>query len=246
MKAMILKLSSDDVKNRLARKMPEDLIRKLIRDCIADAPGIRKIDVDKEGLQPGQWLRINGEGLGTGPGAVDLMTAGKTFMVHIHTWDQCHVVGHLDPDIVGVRANPNAMISLKTNTGRETRHEIRFQPLPEYKTLDASGSLIADQAALVGLLIGIPICPGNSDDWIEFDFTLKNDWQVYNNIYFYTDADEPTDNPGSAHAEITVSPPLYTPNCSARTEVHAGTEGCRKIHWNLYLLLMGPMGLPYR
>jgi hypothetical protein len=234
-------------------------------ECTSDVPVITNIEAVP--LTPGQEFCINGKGLGTGPGAVDLTTGGKTFMVHVDEggWSQCRVCGHLDPDeAVGVRANPTAMISLRTNTGRETRHEVNFQPTlvmisgylfsfhPEPSdhdrdwALNAAGSLGPDTLTTVVIsyltLCG-GCCPGNSKDWTEFNFILKNDYSIY---FCDFESSSDSDHPEDAHAEITAAAPLNAPNCSAQTSVHAGTRACFKISWSLNLYIIGPKGLPFK
>jgi hypothetical protein len=236
------------------------------RSCESDVPVVTGIEanIPEQSIQPGQEFGIRGKGLGTGPGAVDLMTQGHIFPVHITEWTNCIVWARLDPDeVVGVRADPAAIISLRTNTGRETRYETKFQPtlvcitgFPPFRfgqpiqpgnydwALNAGGSLEPDTGDyLLAFFAMWSGCTGNSGDWTVTDFTLKNDYCIEQIVF---DSASDSGDPGDAHAEITASPPLHTPNCSARTNVHAGTKLCYKIYWGLNLWVIGPKGLPFK
>jgi hypothetical protein len=231
-----------------------DMKRRTQDTCDSDVPVISSIESIEPGqpIRPGPAIIIKGKGLGSGPGGVDVTIQQQMFPAEILEWTNCYVCARLHPDkVVGVRADPAAVLQLTTNTNRMTRQQTSFKPDEGFHTgnddpvLSAEGKLLPrEEAVVVGAILGLgPVTAlvGNSDDWTVMDFRLKNDWRIYR-LDFETFKSEGDD----AHAEITSSPPLNTPNCSARTKVHAGTAGASSISWKLNMIIIGPVGTAYK
>jgi hypothetical protein len=211
-------------------------------DCPYDVPVISSIKSTEEGepIQPGIQFGIFGKGLGTGPGAVDLLIQGRTFPVQIQKWNNCVVWATLNrDDVSGVHADLGAIISLRTNTGRETRQTTRFKPtLVFVSSADDRDLGLYDQCHST-------LCFGSSCDTTFWKmFALKNDWCIVSVVFDYSVNE--SGGPGSGHAELTKSPPLNTPNCSAETHVHAGASGCAAVYFSVHILIEGPKGVPYK
>ena len=196
----------------------------LTRCPSADQP---TIDIVKGApLIPGKEFRILGKGFGEPqPGSIDLMIPGPipAQRAIIISWKACEVHARISGEIYGLRASNKASLVLKTSDGKEATKVTNFQPLWDYFDTYKEGECW-----------GIFGC---SKDWTLNDFSLKNDYIIYQMEFFPG---------GDGHAEITYRPPMNTPNVSARTVVHAGAKAFGWSMWGLHVFFRGPKGLPYK
>ena len=188
--------------------------------CAAEAPTIDEV---MGPVEPGVPFRVSGKGLGASPGSVDLMTQGRVYAAFIDSWNSCGIRARLANDISGVLASDEAMIVVKTSAGKEVRKGTSFQPTLEFK------SNSSEDKSIIGWYWG------NTQDWVEFDYYLKNQWYVVNTTCYHC---------CNGHCEITKAPPTNVPNGNALTVVHQGVAAFGVASCHVVQLIAGPKGLP--
>lgn len=188
--------------------------------CQADAPLITSVSP----VTPAVEFAIQGRGFGDVAGTVEVVTAGKVFVAHVTGWNGCTIYAELGDNVAGVRANPQAVVSVTTREGKKTRTNVDFKP-----------TLVTSQETKYDWVFGWYW--GAKKDWTFWNFALKNDWYV---------ASTSLTHYGQGHAEITSAPARNVPNGSARTKVHAGVAALGHSSFTVYLTLAGPKGLPYK
>jgi hypothetical protein len=189
--------------------------------CQADTPSISEVS----GVMPGVEFAVQGMGFGKDPGTVDVMTGGFVYAARINRWNSCVTYAQLSPDIQGVRPDNQAAVSLKTSAGREVRFYTRFTPLTESR-------VYTNYDYIDGWFWGA------SKDYSFWNRVLKNDWYVLiTGLQTYYSR-------GEGHAEITLSPPTNTPNCSTFTRVHAGVAALSWLGFDVLQRIAGPKGTP--
>jgi len=185
--------------------------------CQADAPTISEVS----GVMPGVEFAVQGKGFGKDPGTVDVMTGGFVFPARVNRWNSCVVYAQLSANIQGVRPDNQAAVSLKTGAAKEVRYYTIFTPLMEIRVYTKDESLSGWYW-------------GASKDYGFWNRVLKNDWYVLiTGVVRFGD---------DGHAEITHAPPTNTPNCSTRTNVHAGIGGLGTVTFMVVQRIAGPMG----
>lgn len=193
--------------------------------CAADNPTIKNIYGP---IRPGMEFGIDGVGLGSAAGSVDVMVDGHVFRANLKEWTQCHAYAYLSSDIGGVRSG-EATVSLRTNSGKEASGTVHFLPTLEGRVEHSK------MLSLQGY------CCGNHAYWNLFDIDLKNDWYATSaEVTTYVDPDD------GGHAEITGEPVRYQPNCRARVVIHAGVSGFNSLDAYVHLYIAGPKGLPHK
>ena len=135
--------------------------------CVAENPAIDAIVGPK--IVPGQPFCIEGKGLGSSKGTVDLWTQGRIYRAAIIEWNDCIVWAEFN-NIEGILSDRQAMIALETNSGKKASRTAEFEPATEYR-LDESDRLVLE-ASLFGF----------SRDWTLFDYELINNWTVYSTV----------------------------------------------------------------
>jgi hypothetical protein len=188
--------------------------------CRADAPSITSVSP----VTPAVEFAVEGMGFGEYPGTVEITTGGKVFSAHVTGWNSCTIYAELGDDVSGVRANPQASVSITTTAGKITRGLTSFTP-----TLETSEQTNGD------ITCG-HFYFGNHENWTFWDYGLKNDWYVVGTSL---------EHKQYGHAEITSAPATNVPNGSAQTKVHAGVAGVACSRFIVTLSLAGPKGLPY-
>lgn len=200
--------------------------------CAADTPAFEKI---LGPITPGQEFAIEGQGLGSTPGSVDVMVDGRIFRARINGWNPCYVYAELERSVDGVRGG-SATVVLETSSGKKASGDVAFQPLLDVRY---------EEAPMIELM---GYCCGNSGDWQVFDFKLENDWYVCETgvkTLFVEDEDEPSTS-GDGHAEITSGPEKFVGNVSARSMVHGGVGWFESMQIYVTLYIAGPKGLPHK
>jgi hypothetical protein len=188
--------------------------------CVAENPAIDRIVGPT--IAPGQPFYINGKGLGSSKGTVDLWTQGRIYRAAIIEWNDCFVCAEFN-NIEGILRDRHAMIALETNSGKKASGTAEFEPTTEYR-LDESGRLELE-ASLFGF----------SRDWTLFDYELINNWTVYST---YVQVHQFQDD---GHAEITNHPG----GAFAKTVVHGGIKAFHHANVYVFQVVKGPKGLPH-
>jgi hypothetical protein len=188
--------------------------------CVAENPAIDAIVGPK--IVPGQPFCIEGKGLGSSKGTVDLWTQGRIYRAAIIEWNDCIVWAEFN-NIEGILSDRQAMIALETNSGKKASRTAEFEPATEYR-LDESDRLVL-KASLFGF----------SRDWTLFDYELINNWTVYST---YVQVHQFQDD---GHAEITNHPG----GTSAKTVVHGGIQAFHHANVYVFQVVKGPKGLPH-
>jgi hypothetical protein len=198
------------------------------RLCDADAPVIEKIYGP---VTPGVEFGIEGRGLGSSAGFVDVMVDGHVFRANINSWGPCFVYAELYSGVEGVRGR-GAMVVLETNSGKKTDGTAAFTPILDFRTEEAPDITLRSY------------CCGNHGDWKVFDFQLQNDWYVCD--AFITVYEVAGNEDVNGQAQITDEPRVLWPNCWGTTKIHGGVSGFQAICIRPYLFIAGPKGLPHR
>jgi len=217
---------------RIGQNLPKALKTKqaLTADpnvvCAADLPTIKKIYGP---VTPGSEFCIEGVGLGSGPGSIDLMTGGNVFRARINSWNQCSVCAVFSEDIEGLKADRAAAIALETNSGKKASGTVAFEPMIEVRTEKETDLWLGGWYW------------GNSHDWTLFKYDLKNDWYYCETRVYYIEH-----NNIGGHAEVASEPRKFVPNVNATVSVHAGVKPLEHLDVYVYQYIAGPKGLAHR
>lgn len=210
-------------------KAGEVISPDLKRLCEADKPVIEKIYGP---VTPGVEFGIEGRGLGSSAGFVDVMVDGHVFRAHVNSWGPCFVYAELSSGVEGVRGL-GATVVLETSSGKKADGVAAFTPILDFRTEEAPAITLRSY------------CCGNTGDWKVFDFQLQNDWYVCDAYVTVWDL-YGSDAWASGHAEVTDKPRVLWPNGWGTTKVHGGVSGVYWISIRPYLFIGGPKGLPHR
>jgi hypothetical protein len=197
-----------------------------------DTPAIEHIHGP---ITPGTEFAIEGQGLGSAPGSVDVMVGGRIFRAGINGWNSRVVYAQLERSVDGVREG-NSTVVLETKSGKKSSGEAPFSPLLDVRYEKAP------KLELMGY------CCGNSWNWRIFEFKLENDWYVSETRVetFFVRDDFELSTSGDGHAEITSGPENYVGNVWATSDVHGGVRFFESMQIYVTLYIAGPKGLPHR